>query len=152
MAAARAPARAADESVGHGRCERREAEVAPAPRLGRTQDFAGLKAAAKVTSWRNGEATTRCFLLSRVFEPERLLAIVREHWGIENRLHWALDVVMDEDASRTRKDHGPANLAILRRLALNVPRSHPDPTPLRRKIKRAGWEPDFLFSLLAHMR
>jgi predicted transposase YbfD/YdcC len=149
--------RAISEEAAHDRHERREAMVAPAPYLGRTQDFAGLKAVAKVTSWREGEETTRWFLLSQVFEPARLLAIVREHWGIENRLHWVLDVVMEEDASRTRKDNtrkdnGPANLAILKRLALNVLRSNPDPTPIRRKIKRAGWEPDFLLSLLSNMR
>lgn len=152
IAAAKAPLRAASEGQAHDRSERREAVVVPAPYLGRTQDFAGLKAVAKLTSWRNGEEAVRYFLLSRVFEPERLLAIVREHWGIENRLHWMLDVVMDEDADRTRKDNGPANLAILRRLALNVLRSHPDSTPIRRKIKRAAWEPDFLLSLLANMR
>lgn len=152
MDAAKAPARAVSEGKAHARCESREAVVAPAPYLGRTQDFAGLKAVAKVTSRRNGEEATRWFLLSRVFEPERLLAIVREHWGIENRLHWTLDVVMDEDGDRTRKDNGPANLAILRRLALNILRAHPDPTPIRRKIKKAGWDPDFLRSLLANMR
>lgn len=150
--AAKKPARATSKGQAHDRAERREAVVAPAPYLGRTQDFAGIKAVAKVTSWRDGEEATRYFLLSRVFEPDRLLAIVREHWGIENRLHWTLDVVMDEDANRTRKDNGPANLAILRRLALNVLRAHPDTTPIRRKIKRAGWEPDFLVSLLANMR
>lgn len=152
IAAAKAPFRAASEGEAHDRIERREAVVVPAPYLGRTQDFAGLKAVAKVTSWRKGEEAVRYFLLSRVFAPERLLAIVREHWGIENRLHWMLDVVMDEDADRTRKDNGPANLAILRRLALNVLRSHPDSTAIRRKIKRAGWEPAFLLSLLANMR
>jgi predicted transposase YbfD/YdcC len=146
------PARAASEGKAHDRIERREAVVTPAPYLGRTQDFAGLKAVAKVTSWRDGEETTRWFLLSQVFEPARLLAIVREHWGIENRLHWVLDVVMEEDANRARKDNGPANLAILRRLALNILRAYPDTTPIRRKIKRAGWEPTFLLSLLANMR
>jgi hypothetical protein len=76
-----------------------------------------------------------------VFEPQRLLAIVREHWGIENRLHWLLDVVMEEDADRTRKDNGPANLAILRRLALNILRANPDTTPIRRKINAPAGSP-----------
>ena len=152
MDAAKAPARAVSEDKAHDRRESREALVAPAPYLGRTQDFAGLKAVAKVTSRRNGEEATRWFLLSRVFEPERLLDIVRHHWGIENRLHWTLDVVLDEDADRTRKDNGPANHAILRRLALNILRAHPDTTPIRRKIKKAGWDPDYLNALLANMR
>jgi predicted transposase YbfD/YdcC len=82
-----------------------------------------------------------------------MLTIVRQHWGIENQLHWPLDVVLDDDRDRTRKDNALANLAILRRMALNLLRAHPDAkTPLRRKIKRAGWEPAFLLSLLANMR
>jgi predicted transposase YbfD/YdcC len=144
--------RAMSEDEAHDRAERREAVVVPAPTLGRTENFAGLKAVAKVTSWRNGEEATRYFLLSRVFDPHRLLAIVREHWGIENRLHWTLDVVFQEDADRARKDNAPANLAILRRLALNTLRQHPNTTPIRRKIKRAAWDEAFLLSILANMR
>jgi len=139
--------------VEHGREERRQIVIAAAPRLGRMHDFAGLKAVARVTSWRDGEPAERIYILSHLFEPEAALLIVREHWGIENRLHWALDVVLDEDGDRSRKDNAPANLAILRRLALNILRAHPDrKTPLRRKIKRAGWEPSFLLSLFANMR
>ena len=108
-----------------------------------------------------GEIDARCAaralhaILDQVVEwrpAARLLEIVRAHWGIENQLHWVLDVVFDEDASRSRKDNAPQNLALLRKLALNVLRTHPDPASLRRKIKRAGWEDNFLSSLLAHMR
>ena len=82
-----------------------------------------------------------------------MLRIVREHWSIENRLHWPLDVVLDEDLARNRKDNAPANLAVLRRLALNVARAHPDEkTSLRAKLKIAGWDDSYLFSMLAHMR
>jgi predicted transposase YbfD/YdcC len=137
----------------HGREEHRHVTIVDAPRLGRMHDFPGLKAVARVVSRRNEGQAERIFLLSRRYAPEEVLAIVREHWSIENRLHWALDVVLDEDRDRTRKDNAPANLAILRRLALNVLRAHPDAkTPLRRKIKRAAWEPTFLLSLFANMR
>lgn len=137
----------------HGREEHRHVTIVDAPRLGRMHDFPGLKAVARVVSRRNEDQAERIFLLSRRCAPEDVLAIVREHWSIENRLHWALDVVLDEDRDRTRKDNAPANLAILRRLALNVLRAHPDAkTPLRRKIKRAAWEPSFLLSLFANMR
>ena len=57
-----------------------------------------------------------------------------------------------EDANRARKDNAPENLAILRRLALNIVRSHPHPASLRRKIKRAGWDNAFLLAMLSHMR
>src|SRR5438046_4722576 len=89
----------------------------------------------------------RYFLLSKPFSPARVLAITRSHWGIENQLHWVLDVVFDEDRARNRKDNGPGNLAILRKLALNMLRTHPDKASTRRKITRAGWANAFLLSM-----
>ncbi len=78
---------------------------------------------------------------------------MRQHWGIENSLHWPLDVLLDEDLARNRKDNGPANLAILKCLALNVASAQPDTTiSLRAKLKRAGWDDAFLFDMLGHMR
>jgi predicted transposase YbfD/YdcC len=94
----------------------------------------------------------RYFLLSLVLSPAELVAITRSHWGIENQLHWVLDVVFDEDRARSRKDNAPANLALLRKLALNMLRSHPDKASIRRKIKKAGWDDAFLISMLAQMR
>lgn len=146
-------ARSAQEGgLEHGRQEQRQITVVDAPHLGRAHDFVGLKAVARVTSTRDGQTAERIFLLSRRYPPLQLLRIVREHWGIENRLHWTLDVVLDEDGDRTRKDNAPANLAILRRLALNILRSNPDPTPMRRKIMRAGWAEEYFLSLFANMR
>ena len=94
----------------------------------------------------------RYFLLSKAFSPKRLLAITRSHWGIENQLHWVLDMVFDEDRARNRKDHGPENIAVLRKLALNLLRSNPLKASIRRKIKRAGWDDSFLLALLSQMR
>ena len=68
---------------------------------------------------------TRTYLLSTVLSPERFNEVVRAHWDIENGLHWVLDVVMNEDQARSRKDHGPENLAVLRRLALNLAKLEP---------------------------
>jgi Transposase len=66
---------------------------------------------------------------------------VRCHWGIENRLHWTLDVTFAEDASRVRKDHGPFNLAMLRRLAVSIlQRDRSVKDNLRGKRLRAGWD------------
>jgi predicted transposase YbfD/YdcC len=138
----------------HDRQEVRTAIVVPAAEMAVNHTFPGLAAVARVESQRGDEEPlVRIFLLSKRFAPERLLHIVREHWTIENRLHWSLDVTLEEDAARTRKDNGPANLAVLRRLALNIARAHPDTkTSLRRKLLRAGWDDNFLFDLIRHMR
>jgi predicted transposase YbfD/YdcC len=138
----------------HGRNETRTALVAPAPEMAKTHDFAGLKAVARIKSKRGKDKTAeRYFLLTQCYKPAELLRIVREHWSIENGLHWPLDVLLDEDLARNRKDHAPENLAVLRRLALNIARAHPDKkTSLRGKLKSAGWDDAFLFDMLGHMR
>ena len=73
---------------------------------------------------------------------------MRAHWDIEIGLHWVLDLVMNEDQARNRKDHGPENLALLRRFALNLARLEPSKGSLRGKLKRAGWDDTFLTRLL----
>lgn len=142
------------KAKAHGRKESRTAVIVPAPGMAATHDFPGLVAVAHVVSRRGtDDPVERYFLVSKLYEPGQLLAIVRTHWSIENSLHWTLDVVLDEDMARNRKDSAPENLAILRRLALNVARAHPDTkTSLRRKLLRAGWDEDFLFDLIRHMR
>ena len=80
--------------------------------------------------------------------PEVLLSTVRAHWSIENALHWQLDVSFREDAARNRKDNGPSNIAVLRRRALDVARTDPSKGSLSIKLKRAGWDDDFLHHLL----
>jgi predicted transposase YbfD/YdcC len=81
--------------------------------------------------------------------PERLNEVVRSHWGVENRLHWRLDVVMNEDQDRTRLGDGPHNLAVLRHMVLNVMQKDPSKGSLRGKFKRAGWNDAYLAKLLA---
>jgi len=137
----------------HDRIEGRAALVVPAKDI----DFPGLAAIARVETYRktNGlpePVIVRYFLLSRLLPPERVLVIARTHWGIENQLHWVLDVDLGEDAARSRKDNAPQNLALLRKLALNILRQHPDKGSIKGKIKRAGWDDTFLISLLRHMR
>jgi predicted transposase YbfD/YdcC len=141
----------------HGRDERRQAVVVRTSALTKKHDFPGIAAVGRVElqrriAGRDEPPIVRYFLLSKAFSPARLIKITRTHWSIENQLHWVLDVIFDEDRARNRKDNGPENLAILRKLALNMIRSHPDKASLRRKIKRAGWDDAFLFSMLAHMR
>ena len=84
--------------------------------------------------------------------PARFGEVVRAHWGIENSLHWVLDVTMNEDQSRTRKDNGPQNLALLRRWALNACKLEGSKGSIKGKLKRAGWNDDFLARLLTQPR
>jgi predicted transposase YbfD/YdcC len=146
--------RLATAELNHGRAEKRSAIVAPVKEMGQKHNFPGLKAVACIISKRGTDDTvSRYFLMSQPYSRTQTLRIVRQHWGIENCLHWPLDVVLDEDLARNRKDNGPANLAILKRLAVNVARAHPDTkTSLRAKLKRAGWDDSFLFDMLSHMR
>jgi predicted transposase YbfD/YdcC len=147
-------ASATTTDAAHGRKERRTAVVARVEDMAEKHDFPGLKAVARITSKRGKDKTIeRYFLMSQPYSPKEVLRIVRTHWTIENSLHWPLDVVLDEDLARNRKDNAPANLAVLRRLALNVARAHPDTkTSLRAKLKKAGWNDAFLFELIQHMR
>lgn len=91
---------------------------------------------------------TAFYLLSQPLAPDRLNAVVRQHWEIENCLHWRLDVVMNEDQDRTRMGHGPQNLAVLRHMALNAMQKEGSKGSLRGKFKRAGWDDAFLTRLL----
>lgn len=115
---------AVTEEVGHGRLERRAARVVRAPGLGRKHGFAGPAAIGEVKRTRviDGKRQEECclYVLSRPMSANDLLAVVRRHWDVENGLHWQLDVVFREDDCRTRKDHGPENLALLRRFCLNT--------------------------------
>ncbi len=74
--------------------------------------------------------------------------MVRQHWGVENRLHWRLDVAMNEDQDRTRLGNGPENLAVLRHMALNAMQKEGSKGSLRGKFTRAGWDNTYLHRLL----
>ena len=138
----------------HGRIETRRATIVhDVAWLAERHGFAGLQAVGKVEATReiDDKATTanRYYVLSTPLSAARFLDVVRAHWHVENRLHWVLDVVMDEDQSRARKDNGPENLARLRRFALNMLRANQDKGSTRGKIKRAAWDDAFLLKLLA---
>ena len=145
--------RAATVDGDHGRIETRRALVVhDVAWLAEAHAFPGLAAVAKVTATReSGDKSTtasRYYLLSAKLTAARLAQVVRTHWHIENRLHWVLDVVMDEDGSRSRKDNAPENLARIRRFALNLLRANRDQGSTRGKIKRAGWDDAFLLEIL----
>lgn len=103
---------------------------------------------------RDGRTTRskRYYLCSTCLSAERFAAAVRAHWQIENSVHWVLDTAFDEDRARNRKDHGAENLAILRKLALNILRKARPGISIRRKRKRSGWSDEFARSILGQMR
>ena len=78
----------------------------PVKDMAQKHDFPGLKAVARITSKRGKDKTVeRYFLMSQAYSPKDVLRIVRTHWTIENSLHWPLDVTLDEDLARNRKDN-----------------------------------------------
>lgn len=130
----------------------RDRSVAAANRFPGTVALARITARRRLCGQRAAKPVVRYYVLSQYMPAKRLLRTVRSHWDIENRLHWVLDVVLNEDRGRARKDHGPENFAVLRRLAINIIRAHPERISMRQKVKRAGWDDAFLLDLLSHMR
>lgn len=126
--------------------------VVSAKALAEYHEFPGLKGFARIDATReaDGKVTSqsRYFALSWMPTPEILLTTVRDHWAIENALHWQLDVSFREDAARNRKDNGPGNIAVLRRRALDVVRRGTSKVSLTIKLKRAGWDETFLCQIL----
>lgn len=72
----------------------------------------------------------------------------RNHWSIENQLHWYLDVVFAEDRQRVRKDHAPDNMAALRKMALQLLLAHKGKDSLKKVRKRAAWNENFLLQVI----
>lgn len=137
----------------HGRIETRVSVVScDIDWLQKDHQWPGLKAIGKVTRTRETPAKTTVetayYLLSAPLSPERFGEVVRAHWGVENRLHWVLDVIMNEDQARNRLDNGPENLAVLRHIALNLITAEKSKISKRRKFLKAGWNNDFLTNLV----
>ena len=137
----------------HGRVETRTATVSTEIGwLQKEHQWPGLAAIGKVERIRETpektSTETAYYLLSTALSPERFNEVVRQHWGVENRLHWRLDVVMNEDQDRTRLGNGPHNLAVLRHMALNAMQKEGSKGSTRGKFKRAGWDDAYLIRLL----
>jgi predicted transposase YbfD/YdcC len=129
----------------HGRIETRVSAVSTdVAWLQERHQWPGHAAIGKVTCIREaaGKTTTETayYLLSAPLAANRFHEAVRHHWGIENSLHWVLDVTMNEDQSRNRKDHSPENRALLRRLALNLAKREPSRGSI--KAKQSSNKPD----------
>ena len=82
--------------------------------------------------------------LSAKLDADTFACAVRSHWGTENRLHWMLDVVFHNDLACLRTGHGPANMAVVKHMALNLLRQAKSATSLKNRRKRAGWNKDYL--------
>jgi predicted transposase YbfD/YdcC len=133
--------------IGWMRSDRRHPDEAPMPGL-------AMLGMVEATVTRQGKTSLqrRFYLSSVAMDAARFATAVRAHWRIENSLHWVLDVGFDEDRARNRCDHGPENLAILRKLALNVLRKARPDISIRRKRKRSGWSDEFARTVLGQMR
>ncbi len=146
-----------ETSVGHGRVETRAARVCTDIAGLAHHCWPGLAAIGCVdrtrTCKRTGAATTesQLYLLGHACTPERLLALSRGHWAVENNLHWVLDVTMGEDASLVRRDHGPRNRATLKRVALNAARIVTGKNSIRHTMRDAVLDVRVLADILDHM-
>ena len=142
----------------HGRIEIRQCWAISDPEyLAQIRDrerWHGLKSLAMIVSERRIgeriEIQTRYFITSLNSQAEKILKVKRSHWGIENRLHWVLDIAFDEDRSRVRKDNAPQNFAVLRHMALNLlKQEHTVKAGIKAKRLKCGWDADYLLKVLA---
>ena len=138
---------------GHGRIEKREYQLlTDLSWLEQKNEWKRLNAlgCARSTITENGEIREfmRYFITS-LTDLETFADSVRKHWAIENQLHWCLDVVFCEDASRTRKDNSPLNLNVLRKTALNlISQAQYKRISKKRLMFRAALKPTLFFDIL----
>lgn len=144
-------------SQAHGRHETRQLFLVTQPNyrdyLRRATAWKGLHSLMKLVSTRTTlqktEVSTRYFISSWQATAHDFLKSIRDHWQIENGLHWVLDIAFREDASRIRKDHAPQNMAILRHIALNLLKhTPPERLGIAAKRKMAGWDDAYLLRVL----
>ena len=150
------PAEASHTTVDgeHGRIETRTSLVSND--IGWLQEqhhWPGLRAIGKVVRTREIGTQTSTeaayYLLSTALPAARFGEVARAHWGVENSLHWVLDITMNEDQARNHKDHGPRTIALLRRLALNLAKLEGSKESMKGKLYRAALSETFLTRLLA---
>ena len=142
---------------GHGRLVRRRVFVSSAVgELGSLRGWPDLRAVLAVETIRGvhgagkAEAEIRYFLTSCGDDPAGLGRAIRRHWSSENALHWGLDVTFREDDSRVRDRTAARNLALLRRIALNlVAGDRSSQTSLRGRRKKAAWNDDYMLRIIA---
>lgn len=139
---------------GHGRIERREIRVANANWLEDKEAWQDIQTIVQYRCIRTENNQTsqydRYYISSFATSAEQFLYLIRNHWSIENKLHWMLDVIFREDASRASKDNSPLNMNILRKVAMScLKKTHTSKkTSIRRKMLKAALNTDFLHLVL----
>jgi len=146
------------EEKGHGRIEIRECwTLSGAEQLAGIRNLAewqGLQTVIKVRSQRtlNGKKSeeSRYYISSLDGDAQQALGAVRGHWGIENKVHWVLDIAFREDESRVRKGNGAQNFAVLRHMALNLLKQEKSAKcGIKNKRLKAAWDNDYLLRVLS---
>ena len=139
---------------GHGRIETRKYWVVEGETKwqGIDKEWKKARTMARVEATRKirekTSTETRYYITSLGGDAEKIAHVARSHWGIENGLHWVLDVIMNEDMSRVRKDNAAVNLATMRRIAINLAKRVKGKSSIRGSFKKAGWNTAFLERIL----
>ncbi len=136
---------------GHGRHEERSVTVVRNPD-GLPPDWPGVRGVVQVCRERVVDgvrtSTTHYYLTNAGGSAAEFAGWVRGHWGIENRLHWVLDVAFREDQSRTRDRNAGANLALMRRVAVSLLKRAATKGSVQTRRLMAAWDDDFLLQVL----
>ena len=142
---------------GHGRIEIRECWTVSDPDILRFlygyEHWAQLTSVCRIRAQRiigDEHSSEDRFYIASIQDAKLVLQSARSHWGIENQLHWVLDIAFDEDRSRIRKEYGAENMAILRHIALNLlQQENSRKGSIKGKRLLAGWKNDYLLKVLA---
>ncbi len=142
-----------ETETSHGRTDVRHYSLTHAPKtLHRAEEWCGLTTIGKVTrhSTVNGKVSeeTRYFISSMACDVEQFAHAVRSHWGIENKLHWCLDVVFREDDSHIHSRHAPAHMSMFRHTCLNLLKQEPSKISIKQKKLKAAWNDEFRAKVL----
>ncbi len=144
-----------DETVekGHGRIETRKCEVITNLKyLDNRENWLSLNSIIKITATRQTakkqETQIRYYISSVLDDAKNFNKYIREHWHIENKLHWTLDLVFNEDRQRKRIKNAAQNFSFIRKIALNLLKKDKSKGSLVTKRLKAGWNDKFLLQLL----
>jgi len=138
--------------MGHGRIEKRKyylsTDVEWLVTEGKWPGLAGIGMVHSVVEKGEKRMEEKRYFITSLTNVHDFANAVRAHWGIENSLHWCLDVVFHEDACRTRKDNSAENFAVIRHIALNILKNFPAHMSLARKRRKCQYDPDFMANVL----